>query len=217
MNIYSFYHRLNVPVEVHEQQLELIDIWKVSWRSYGWNPIVLSLNDIESHPVYSKMTSICETYPTVNNKDYELMCYLRWLYMDLVGGWFTDYDIINYGFLPQEYGNLSVTTSHQNMMGGSTVYGTKEFYKHVIDTIMSYTIEESDYVVQGDSRKAHISDMYILSKKIKLDKILGIELGYGVDGYENSQLVHYANDFINRKSTTRKNAILKDPRSQTFL
>ena len=51
MNVYSFYRKHSFrevrSVSTHTQQLDLIEMWKDSWSEYGWNPIVLGLDDIE--------------------------------------------------------------------------------------------------------------------------------------------------------------------------
>ena len=58
--------------------------------------------------------------------------------------------------------------------------------------------------------------MYLLCKKIQLDKTLNVELEFGIDGYQTAELVHYANYFIIKNATTKQNAILNDPRSKKF-
>jgi len=212
MNIYTFYHKIHESV--HNDQIKLIDLWTKSWSYYGWNPIVLTMNDVKSHQQYKRFDSVCRSFPTVNAVEFEVMCYLRWLPMSLLGGWFTDYDVINYGFEPTDLGDKIVTTTNQ--IGGSTVFGTVNFYERVIDTILNYKISKTDVITLHGKTSPHISDLYLLSKTIRPDIMLNIEKCYGIDGYETSPLVHYGNAYIKRPDN-RIDVIKKDSRFSKFL
>ena len=72
MNIYTYYD--NVLDMLSDTQLELIEIWKESWRKNGWNPIVLDnsyLNYLDDEIDYLKKL------PSVNPENYEMSCFLR--------------------------------------------------------------------------------------------------------------------------------------------
>ena len=94
MNIYTYYD------EVLENQIEIIEIWKESWRKNGWNPIVLDQQSINCSDVEIEYL---ENLPSVNPKKYEMACFLRWNAMSNIGGgWMCDYDVINLGFSPDD-------------------------------------------------------------------------------------------------------------------
>ena len=214
MNIYTFYQNLNPQKE--QENLWLLDVWKRSWSYYGWNPIILTLDDAKLYPRYETFYNKCYTYPTINHKDYEMACYLRWLTMFDKQGWVTDFDVINYGFVPVDYDNEIVSLT--GSMGGSTIFGTNTFYQHVIDVIMNYKFnEQNDVITMYDKTLVHVSDLTIMSRCLTPTKVFLLESRYGLDGYENSQLVHYANHYIQQKNTDRRTAIHTDPRSKFFM
>ena len=69
MNIYTYYQQLK---ENDEANIWLLDVWHRSWKFYGWNPIVLTLDDAKNYEEYDTFCNVCETFPTVNNKNYEI-------------------------------------------------------------------------------------------------------------------------------------------------
>lgn len=211
MNIYTFYENLT-PVN-HENKL-LLELWKKSWAYNGWNPIVLSLEDSKKNPRYQQFYDICNTFPTINQKQYEMICYLRWLAMENKRGWCTDYDVINYSFKPISFGEQTVSAT--GSMGGSTIYGNEHFYKNVVDTITSYVPDETDVYESDGVFTPHVSDLYIMDKKFKAETVYLVEHRYNTSGYEDAPLVHYANAYIKQSGTTRLTAILKDKRSSIF-
>jgi len=214
MNIYTYYQNLNLQKE--QDNLWLLDVWQKSWRYYGWNPVVLTLDDAKRHPMYDTFYNKCLTYPTINQKSYEMACYIRWLTMFDKSGWITDFDVINYGFVPIDYENEIVSLT--GSMGGSTISGPNIFYQHVIDVIMNYRFDENvDVITMYDKRLVHVSDLTIMSRCLNPTKVLVLETRYGLDGYDKSPLVHYANNYINAKNTNRKIAIESDNRSKVFM
>ena len=114
MKIYAFYDSLgNFPGR--DDYKKLIDIWQKSWIYYGWDPVILTLDDAKKHKDYQRLLEISNERPTVNRKDFETLCFLRWLSMFDKSGWYCDVDMINYGFIPHDYGEVSVTTQHYSI------------------------------------------------------------------------------------------------------
>jgi hypothetical protein len=212
MNIYTYYQQLK---ENDEANIWLLDVWHRSWKFYGWNPIVLTLDDAKNYEEYDKFCNVCETFPTVNNKNYEVACFVRWLTMYDKSGWITDFDVINYGFEPIDYKNEHVSLT--GSMGGSTISGPNTFYKDVINTIMTYKFDPTIDFIFTDQIRHHISDLTVMDRCFKPTLINLVESRYGITGYDTSLLVHYANAYINQKNTNRYDAIVNDPRSKKFL
>lgn len=216
MNIYTYYQTLPLNTAIEDENLWLLDIWQKSWRYHGWNPIVLTLDDAKRNPLYQKFRDKCETYPTVNSREYETACYVRWLTMFDKSGWTTDFDIINYGFKPVDYKNKIVSLT--GSLGGSTIFGPNEFYQNVIDTIYNYKFDEDvDFTVIDNEKILHVSDMKIMDKCLKPIKSIVLEKKYGLDGYESVPVVHYNNNYVLQMKTNRKTAISSDPRSKYFM
>jgi hypothetical protein len=213
MNIYTYYQSI-YHQDANEQNLWLMDVWKKSWRYYGWNPVVLTFDDIKNHSLYDKFYTKCYTYPTVNCKKYEMVCFMRWLSMFDKTGWITDYDVINYGFEPIDH-QQDIVSLTGAMFG--TIHGPSSLYKQIIDVILNYTVDETtDFIEINDKKVAHVSDMTILQKCLKPSRSYILETAYGAEGYETSQLVHYGNYHIIKMNTTRKNAIESDARYKSF-
>lgn len=214
MNIYTYYQSLHP--HKHSENMWLLDVWKKSWSYHGWTPVVLTLDDAKSHPMYEHFYKQCDKYPTINAKEYEMACYVRWLAMTSRSGWTTDYDVINYGFKPTNYNDDVVSLT--GAMGGSTIYATKTFYEHIVNVIMNYKFDKNINVITlYDKQHVHVSDMTIMNLCLSPTKIILLEKCYGSDGYDNSPLVHYNNYNVSQKNTNRKNAILTDLRSSKFI
>lgn len=218
MNVYAFYE----PLEGYDQtdQNNLIEIWKKSWSHYGWNPIVYGIKECKQYSEYDEYYKMCESYPTINPKQYEIFCFLRWLYMSIVGGWYADLDIINYGFYPLECNDKIVTTT--TVLNCSSIHMPKDKYKNLIDVMNSLKVTENDYYDYGNGKKVpHLSDTYVLSEYSKnIDTRLDILMEYPGNSYDISLLVHYPFNMYSHpftKGKTRSQIILEDPRTKIFI
>jgi hypothetical protein len=199
MKIYTFYEELD-SINKNEQ-LELIDIWKKSWIKFGWNPIVLSKSDTN---ISEEQYRLISKLPTVNDKEYEISCYLRWNAMSNIGGgWMCDYDVVNCGFTPDkslEYESLSILQGHVPCL----VFGTSEDYSKTFDIFCNDGLNK--FIKIGE--KNHTSDMVILSLIIKdSDFIKSLLI---VDDYPNEAiLVHCSTDHCLSNNSSKINAMKK--------
>ena len=98
-----------VPELYHpDSQWQLIEVWKKSWAKAGWDPIVLTLDDVATHPRFGFFFEHFHAKPTEYGQPYTESCFLRYLaaahYGSLRGVniMLTDYDVINYFFPPLE-------------------------------------------------------------------------------------------------------------------
>lgn len=217
MNIYAFYDPIGTQTQ---EYTDLISVWEKSWRYYGWNPIILTLKDAQKHEKYNELYDKADSYPTINGKQFEMYCFLRWLAIAHVGGWYTDVDMINYGFIPHDYGEVSVTTQHYSI-APATVYLTKKKYNDIIiNSLINHEVTESDFIASVN--KYHVADMTILNKKTHLlDLRLDIQSDYMLDPkWTNAKIVHYTSPCASfnekDKGKTRTEIILEDERSKVF-
>ena len=222
MKVYAFYDSLG-DFPCRDNYDELIEIWKKSWKYFGWDPVILTLKDVKQHKSYEKLLKICEKRPTVNRRDFENLCYLRWLSMENISGWYCDVDMINYGFEPTSFGDDVVTTNDSPVIHASCFYMPNQKYKQLIDEIVNYNITDEDYFLVNGEKKPHLSDMIIMSKtKIKVDKCLSIFKEYkNQDNWKNGLIIHYTNNCwlhdINDHAKNRVQIIKEDPRLIKFL
>lgn len=100
MKIYTYYQNIN-----HNNQPELIDLWKISWSRQGYEPIVLNLEDAKRHPYFETLnTEMRRIHNEITGKqisDYGMSCWFRWLaYATQTDEKFyvSDYDAINVNF-----------------------------------------------------------------------------------------------------------------------
>jgi hypothetical protein len=217
MNVYAFYEPLDYYAYVHEDQKKLIELWKKSWSYYGWNPIVYGIKECQESEDFKAVYHSCENLPTINYKKYELYCFLRWLYMSKVGGWYADLDMINYGFTPLECNGKTATASLG--LQCSCFHMSTDGYKAVIETLKNLKESDSKYNAMVNGKK-HFSDMYVLSnfKDIKIK--LNIQKEFMSIGYKNAKIVHYHFGMYNNPNCvgrTRTQVILEDPRTKAFL
>ncbi len=193
MRVFTYYD----PVLDWEQaQLPLIELWKKSWTAAGWQPAVLGWNEANATPEIHEYHTRILTLPTVNPIKYEMACYLRWLAIKNVnGGLMTDYDVMNYGFTPDDCqkekrkDRLTFFEGHVP----SVVYGEKEDFSYLVDLIKYYVLDGSD----NYEGRPHISDMYICAKYINRAQFrpLSVVKVPLQDGWQTAKLLHFCASF----------------------
>lgn len=84
-------HTFFTPVS-DSPDVALLEVWKKAWYDAGWQPVVLTLEDAKRHEDYRRFIDAFEA-ADYKLKDYDRMCFLRWLAMaSSGGGWMSDYD-----------------------------------------------------------------------------------------------------------------------------
>lgn len=198
-------------------QLAQIEIWKASWESRGWNPVVIGWLEAAKHPLYEKFLKKVESFPTINNKKYEVSCFLRWLALDQVGGGFmTDYDVLPGRLMPRDIvelrknSNFNVLQLNDGGLVPSCVYSTRKALKPWIKYILDYTPSATDL----ESGMPHVSDQSVV-------RIAGLEGAAGVKGsavvkevgeedWIGAPAVHFATGACRKyKPGTSKTAIMR--------
>jgi len=97
-------HTFFTPVS-NSPDTALLEVWKKSWSDAGWEPVVLTLEDARRHPDYKRFIEAFES-AEYKLKDYDRMCFLRWLAMAMSGGgWMSDYDTLPLYSKPKIDGN----------------------------------------------------------------------------------------------------------------
>ena len=73
-----------------EDDADLLDFWKDTWKAAGWEPRVLTLKDAKKHPLYQ---SFQKQLDDLCMDEFGKLSLLRWLAMAATGGgWLVDYD-----------------------------------------------------------------------------------------------------------------------------
>lgn len=175
------------------EQSTLLDIWRRAWKSAGWEPVILTQRDAKVHPDYVALTEKFRAFPTVNNPDYELACWHRWLAMAIVGGVMSDYDVLPFGFTPEML-PLNDSPLASILMDNNPcpciVHGTAQQFDNSIRMMADYKAGAHD-VAHGD--RPHVSDQSAvqgMSENFR-PHIYNMCLEYRSREWKSSPLVHY--------------------------
>ena len=138
---------------------EILDAWTYSWKSMGFNPKVLTLNDAKRHPDYERFSNLLDEKVALgSNTAHDKVCYLRWLAVAASGGGIlTDYDTIPLRPpQPDDFIMPKKFTFYQSYVP-SFMKGTPQQWANVANIIL-------DEAVQPERRDMSIySDMMALS------------------------------------------------------
>lgn len=189
-----------------ESQEHLIRLWARSWRKAGWNPIILTTADVESHPRYGFFKEQFELKPTEYGVTYTSACFLRWLAAARYGGirgidiMLVDYDVVNYGFEPQELRPNEMTIFCDEppasiFMGA--VLGTPQHFLDMAELFVAATPDQHDW--NNHAQCYHQDDLSLLCRMFEsgtlkkpewLVKRPGCAL-FDYSAWRTSKLVHY--------------------------
>ena len=204
--VFTFFD--SVPELDANEQKKQIGLWKEAWSSRGWNPVVLGPLDVMKHPKYAEYRKSFESFPTVNPKKYELLCFLRWLALDYVGGGLmVDYDVIPGRLVPADITDIRSETSKITVLQGksdryyaipSALHAKGEALTKWISTMAGYKPDEKD--VEGT--RAHVSDQGVLNRMIQSGAewiVVNQEVrSVGEEGWKGSALVHFSNGAVHK-------------------
>eukprot|EP00898_Chlorokybus_atmophyticus_P006941 jgi/Chlat1/7248/Chrsp58S00540 len=129
-----------------KQQARLLTAaWKASWEAQGWRAQILTHADAAKHPKYAEWRKALSQLPTVNNKQYELACFMRWIAMASIGGGLmADFDVLNVGLKPMpgcQLPNNGNLTTHQNKVP-CLVSGSASEYERMVASFAGINLEQ---------------------------------------------------------------------------
>lgn len=230
MKIICFYEPIlvnNNVTEFSRDSLELIKLWEKSWSKNGWNPVVLSLQDAKKHPKYYEID--LKNYSSnlyknsINGNSYLELCYSRWFAYGCHDGAWSDYDVINYGFRPEEIEDFilqkPIFIDNIGSCGFSTSAGHEKIIEVFIEAYKNDEVVNNIFNFQEQfGQTKDISDMHVISDIRRRENspisFLDIPLcteNFSNDKWRESKLVHYHNGlwdyFDNNKYKTRSNFI----------
>ena len=161
--------------------------WRDNWRKRGWTPHVLTETDAARHPKYPRYRTHCEAFPTVNPKEYEMACWMRWLaFAQVGGGLMTDFDVVN-----RNYPQVKMLDEPENVIILSrgrvpcAVIATKAGAERIVDDVLNHAAKFDN----------HYSDMYFFQQTSYPHVELCIEAGDR--DWEQAPLVHFSHNACN--------------------
>lgn len=157
--IYTYYQPLTNSIDF--ELLQILQIWAYAFYAHGFYPIVLNKNSIRTRTNLDELVKTFSSFPTVNPKNYELNCYLRWIALaERGGGILMDYDI-----LPMLHSNskqlieLKNSTHRQLITYKNSIpmiaRGNVRQINKWIDYMLNFNLSNTNLI----NGKRHISDM----------------------------------------------------------
>ncbi len=193
MKIYAYYNQLSPTAQPNKT----LEIWKKSWEKMGWEPVVLSEKDAESHPLYEQFSDKLKSFPTVNTPGFDYHAFMRWLAVPAVGGILsTEPDVINYSLKPSDVNKYLDLINNEKLQCHSPVpaflIGLPVAYENVCKKIISHIVQPEDEF-EG---RPHLSDQDFSYRYCD---------GYEVEFYRNSELCSelFDGDISNNLSATK--------------
>lgn len=190
MNLFKIFQKKTIHTYYEDlgdgdtDNIQLLKVWQDCWQSKGWKTVVLTREDAKKNPRYQEYYDRFMLYPTTNSRKYEMACFLRWVAMEMIGGYHCDFDVMNYGF-KGEHGDM--LTFYSKYLVPAMVWGRKEDYSYMLDVMMNYDYEG----------KEHVSDQNLLVDvvdSLSCWKIYKMPEINQEDDWEKYPLVHFPNE-----------------------
>lgn len=171
-----------------------------TWTREGWNPMLLGPSNALSHPKLQAMKDKASALPTINGRDYEKACFVRWCAFANAAATIpdpvviTDYDVFpRVPYPPRDYPEMF---NGDPSNGPGWIVARREGIEAIIDTILAYEPRSTDFT----DNRPHVSDMIILINNRSLFSVVEpIIVCYGVPGWRNYPLTHFANAYMSQK------------------
>lgn len=203
MTIACYFQPLFGPREAEDRAL--IELWKTSWERHGWNTKVLGLEDAKRSIHYEGLREVAQKFPTVNDRAYELACFVRHCaFRESRVDLFSDYDLINYGWLFDTSQARWKGAIHSFMNGGPALYrATEEGFEWLFGELRKGTQAEE---IKG---KPHLSDqtVFIAAQLPATSECPDYPCGE----WKTASLVHYGNENIGGFKKAERIKALRDP------
>ena len=168
---------------------ELLDVWRKTWAAHGWEPTVLWQNDAEAHPRYDEIFEAVHKLPTVNSRQYEDACYLRWVaLLQVGGGLMVDYDVGNRGFTPDHlHTPRALVPLHVDRVP-CALWASKAGLNTVLEWFKN---PGEPWTVNG---QPHLSDMHVFARRSSGFPVDPVCCEFNDPRTKGLPLVHFSSD-----------------------
>jgi hypothetical protein len=191
-----------------------LGLWVRSWKNNGWSPVVLTPVYYESHPMLRRLRERIAKLPTVNDRNYEAQCYLRWLAFDTrAPGVFSDFDTINYSMKPEDVPRVPegdpkiLSISHAGHPNPGLFVANQAGVRSMLHDFLHAEIPRD--TIYG---RPHTSDMYYFFRRAVRAPGVNRCPNVGLGDWTHAPCVHWHNSGIvrlGRSPADRPNVIQK--------
>lgn len=196
MKCYAYFQGTKTALD---EQLALLNRWGELWESSGWEPMIITELDAAKHPRFAEWKAAFEKIPTINPKEYEMACWLRWIAMAALPGndpsLMTDYDVIPNGFARDEtaraYGLLPLLLCD---CVPCAVFGLPSQFSNAIEIFLG----TAPVIENG---KPHLSDMHAVRDVAFPREDLCRE--YFTSGWKTAPLIHFPHSRCNPQARSQ--------------
>lgn len=209
MRIYTYY--ADCPTHDQVAELRLISLWRDHWSAAAWEPFVLNEWHARQSAFFDEYLAAVQKLPSVNSREYETACYLRWMALAAVGGgYMADYDVFpakrgKSRGLPEMTGvmlNRLQVFQNRNVCP-SFVYAQQS----VAENITRLFVADKPPGYRDHNGRPHYSDMYALEDMVVADSDLiqthDLVRDYmGSEGWEKAPFIHFANGYMGPRGLT---------------
>ena len=175
---------------------DLIAMHVKSFEQNGWEVVALDERDAQRHPLYPLFDDENSAFNASRNGwEYTRACYMRWLAYATAGHPFADFDIVNYGFTPEDAKQMAKEADGPKLLSGAGAIGlfSGKDYDLILNTFQKYA---SAPFVAG-ALEEDVNDMTILIQCFpEIFSLIGnedvrIARDYTCPGWSEAKLVHY--------------------------
>jgi len=189
MNVFCYFDNPKAP----NYPDRLIECWRESWEANGFTPRVMTEADARANPRFTEIEATCKALPTVNDRRFEMSCWLRWLaFQQVAPGVFTDYDVINFSLRPEDVPTGNVVCL-ESPASPCCIYATREGLAGFLDAFKLGN--QCATLIDG---RQHTSDLMVFQAWHKGPPIALSKLVTHA-GHLHSQCVHFPNGLVKNK------------------
>ena len=138
---------------------KVIDAWNRTWMARGWETKIVTLADAQRHPRFNELRDKLEKVPLGTKKHlqkYDLMCYLRYIAMAVIGGgWMSDFDTVPLNLPPTTILPNKGRFTCMDLHVPSLVSGSQAEFERMIELMINTALSHTE--------KHLFSDMHALN------------------------------------------------------
>ncbi len=179
----------------------LIDAHTEAFEHHGWDVVAVNEDVARQHPLYREFDDISSVFATSRNGwGYTRACYMRWLAYAVAGHYFADFDVISYGFTPNDAEDLRREVGGPLLLSGAGAAGLfkAEDYELILNTFLGY---KKAPFIEG-ALEEDVNDMTILIQCLPQvfqtvwENDVRMARDYSCEGWDVAKLVHYPFQYV---------------------